>query len=157
MTEEELLVLEGDAERNDWDLVVKLIAEVRRLTARNQELLEAYAKLSREAPYPDEVRGWTAQRGKMLAEVGTLRAENQRLTAELTEIRKGNLCYSCDEFEAGICRSCATEIRKQAEAEIRKGAELATRLADYFCGYGGEIPLRQIQSKYRAWKERQNG
>lgn len=58
------------------------IAELERLRktvcakdVRIAELGATVLKVSRETPYPDEIRDWVAQRGKLVAELGTLRAE----------------------------------------------------------------------------------
>lgn len=62
--------------------VPALVAEVRALRARRDELLATVAKVSRETPYPDELKGWEAQRAAMVAEVGTLRARVEEVAAE---------------------------------------------------------------------------
>lgn len=54
--------------------VMQLLAEVERLTTRQAELLATIVRLTNETPFPDEVKGWTAQRAAMVAEIGTLRA-----------------------------------------------------------------------------------
>lgn len=46
--------------------------EINRLRERQQELLATIARLSKETPYADELQGWTEQRAKMIAEIGTL-------------------------------------------------------------------------------------
>ena len=52
-----------------------LLLQVSGKQERIDELLALVAKLSRETPYADEVKGWTEQRAKMVAEIGTLKAE----------------------------------------------------------------------------------
>jgi len=44
------------------------------LETRQQELLQTIVRLTNETPFPDEIRGWEAQRAAMVAEVGSLRA-----------------------------------------------------------------------------------
>jgi hypothetical protein len=44
------------------------------LEARQQELLQTIVRLTNETPFPDEIKGWEAQRAAMVAEVGSLRA-----------------------------------------------------------------------------------
>jgi hypothetical protein len=55
-------------------LVPALIAEVERLTTRNDELLAAMVRVANETPFADEAKDALAQRGRLLAEIGTLRA-----------------------------------------------------------------------------------
>jgi DNA repair exonuclease SbcCD ATPase subunit len=73
------LETERDQHRDDFqataDRAVELQVRIGELESRQQELLELVAKLSRETPYADEVKGWTDQRAKMVAEIGTLKAE----------------------------------------------------------------------------------
>ncbi len=56
------------------EVVPELLDEVERLEARIQELLALTVRLTNEVPFPDEVRGWLAQRAAMIAEIGTLKA-----------------------------------------------------------------------------------
>lgn len=51
------------------------------LRVRQQELLQAIVKLTNELPYPDEVKVWTEQRAKLIAEIGTLRSRVAELEA----------------------------------------------------------------------------
>lgn len=62
--------------------------EIERLTARQQELLATIVRLTNEVPFPDEVKGWTATRAAMVAEIGTLRSQVDDLTRELAAKEK---------------------------------------------------------------------
>lgn len=55
--------------------IIELCAEVRRLQTRQQELLAAMVRITNETPFPDEAANWTEQRAKLLAEIGTLKAQ----------------------------------------------------------------------------------
>ncbi len=55
--------------------------EVERLKTRQQELLATIVRVTNETPFPDEVIGWQAQRAAMTAEIGTLRASRNTLSA----------------------------------------------------------------------------
>lgn len=61
------------------DLLEDLLADNDQLRARQQELLQTCVRLTNEVPFPDEIKDWTSQRAKLIAEIGTLRAENQEL------------------------------------------------------------------------------
>lgn len=50
-------------------------AEIARLRTRQAELLQTIVRVTNETPFPDEVKGWTEQRAKLVAEVGTLRSQ----------------------------------------------------------------------------------
>jgi chromosome segregation ATPase len=52
------------------------------LEARQQELLALTVRLTNETPFPEEVKGWTAQRAAMIAEIGTERARVGEIEAE---------------------------------------------------------------------------
>lgn len=68
--------------------IAQLEKENAQLRERQQELLATIVKLTNELPYPDEVRGWTAQRAKLVAEIGTLRAKVAQLEgAQVKPIR----------------------------------------------------------------------
>lgn len=56
------------------------------LEVRRDELLALTVRLTNEVPFPDEVRGWTAQRAAMIAEVGTLRARNAELESDVQRL-----------------------------------------------------------------------
>lgn len=91
MTDEEListLRLELDATRAE---LAASRDEVSRLVLRREELLALVVKVSQETPFSDEAKDALSQRGKLLAEIGTLRAENIRvrntLGHEASELR----------------------------------------------------------------------
>jgi chromosome segregation ATPase len=63
------------------DQIDQLRTEVERLESRQQVHLAQIAKLSQSTPLAEELAGWESQRAKMIAEVGTLRAEVERLRA----------------------------------------------------------------------------
>lgn len=56
--------------------------EVERLTARQQELLATIVRISQETPLVEEVKEALEQRGKLLAEIGTLKAMVAELRAK---------------------------------------------------------------------------
>lgn len=69
------------------EAVRQLCDEIDRLRTRRDELLATIVKLTNELPFPDEVKDWTAQRAKLIAEIGTLKArvvELERTTEEAT-------------------------------------------------------------------------
>jgi hypothetical protein len=90
--------------------VPALCARVRELEARRDELLATLARVSRETPYPDELKGWESQRSAMVAEVGTLKARVRELEAALVEAREATasvhtrLGVVVDERDAAIAR-----------------------------------------------------
>ena len=58
-------------------LVLEVAGKQERIDAletRQQELLATIVRITNETPYPDEINGWTDQRAKLVAEIGTLRA-----------------------------------------------------------------------------------
>lgn len=60
-------------------------AERDALVIRRDELLATIVRVTNETPFPDEMKGWTEQRAKLVAEVGTLKAasaERDRLLAD---------------------------------------------------------------------------
>jgi hypothetical protein len=57
-------------------------AELVRLRNRIDELLVTIVKVTNETPYPEELKGWESQRGKMIALIGTLRARITELIIE---------------------------------------------------------------------------
>lgn len=72
------------------------------LLTRQQELLGLVAKLSRETPYADEVKGWEDQRRAMIAEIGTLRAR----VAELEQTGRDELREAIEEVIANNEARC---------------------------------------------------
>ncbi len=64
----------------DPTVVSALIGALRYARARHQAALELAARISQETPLPDEMAGWTDQRAKMIATIGTLRARIDELT-----------------------------------------------------------------------------
>lgn len=44
------------------------------LIERRDSLIRTVVRIANETPYPDEIKGWEAQRAAMLAEIGTLKA-----------------------------------------------------------------------------------
>ena len=56
------------------DEILQLKEERDKLVARREQLLQTVAKVSRETPYPEELRSWEEQRGKLVAAVGGYRA-----------------------------------------------------------------------------------
>jgi hypothetical protein len=79
--DEEDALTEMTASRDDYmqrELVAReerdqLQKRVEALETRRDELLATVAKVSRETPYPDELKNWEAQRGTMMALIMTLR------------------------------------------------------------------------------------
>jgi hypothetical protein len=66
------------------------------LVTRRDELLALVARVTNETPYPDEIKGWQDQKAKLVAEIGTLKAQ----VAEAQRER--------DEYGADIRRMCGT-------------------------------------------------
>jgi len=60
---------------NAVPLLVATMKERDALRKRQQELLSTITHLSATTPYPEEIQNWESQRAKMIAEIGTLRAE----------------------------------------------------------------------------------
>lgn len=58
----------------DWALLA-MAQEILRLRGRVDELLAAIVRVSQVTPFSDEIEGWQAQRAKLIAEIGTLRAQ----------------------------------------------------------------------------------
>lgn len=56
------------------------------LRTRQQELLATIARLSQTVPFAEEIAGWEGQRAKMIAEVGTLRAEVSEGKSEIKQL-----------------------------------------------------------------------
>jgi hypothetical protein len=81
-------------------------SEVARLLTRQKELLAVIAKISRTTPYPEEMNEYEAQRGKLLAEIGTLRS--RLAEAEAAPVR---------------CPVHANEIHGKEAQELRQGIE----------------------------------
>ena len=59
------------------------MAEIERLESRQQDHLRLIAKITRETPYPAELDECRSARRALIAEVGTLRSERERLHAEV--------------------------------------------------------------------------
>ncbi len=74
------------------------------LEARQQELLAAMVRLTRETPYPEEVSG----REALIAEVGTLRARVNEIEASNTElfIKWNHAMCERDDARAALCEAC---------------------------------------------------
>lgn len=73
----------------DWDMPERAEAHEQLAAAvdRIDELLRAMVRITNETPFPDEVKNWTEQRAKLVAEIGSLKAalaERDRRIAELT-------------------------------------------------------------------------
>ena len=66
--------------------VLTLTAEVRRLRERQQANLATIVKLAQTTPFPEEVENALKQRGKLLAEVGSLRARCGELESALSDV-----------------------------------------------------------------------
>jgi uncharacterized coiled-coil DUF342 family protein len=64
-------------------------ARIAKLLARRDALLATVARISQETPLPDEVRNALEQRGALLAEVGTLRAEVTAVRREASMLIEG--------------------------------------------------------------------
>lgn len=62
-------------------------AETCRMRTRIAELHQAMLRVANDTPYPDEANDALAQRGAMVAEVGTLKARVAELEAELEDLR----------------------------------------------------------------------
>jgi len=62
-----------------------LRADIARLLARQQELLQTLVKLTQTTPFPDEFKDWESQRAKFVAEIGTLRAQVADLERRLED------------------------------------------------------------------------
>jgi hypothetical protein len=69
--------------------------EIAQLKKRQAELLETIRKLSNETPFPEEVQDALAQRGKLLAEIGTLKGARVAL----------NEARSCIAFFTSVIKS----------------------------------------------------
>lgn len=69
--------------------------EIAQLKKRQTELLETIKRLSNETPFPEEAQDALAQRGKLLAEIGTLKGAR----AALNEAR------SCIAFFTSVIKS----------------------------------------------------
>ena len=74
----QLLVEAGMPKADAVDIVERIVepyaAKVAALETRQQELLQMIVRVTNETPFPDEIKGWTEQRAKLVAEIGTLRA-----------------------------------------------------------------------------------
>lgn len=83
----ELLVAAGMPKADALDIVQRIVephaARVAALETRQQELLQTIVRVTNEVPFPDEIKGWTAQRAKMVAEIGTLRAQLAEAQSDL--------------------------------------------------------------------------
>jgi hypothetical protein len=149
MTEERLKRLEQvyqniapvdryDFERDGWGVgsaeclelliesVPALVAEVRALRIRRDELLATVARVSRETPYPDELKGWEAQRRAMVAEVGTLRARVADLGSALAIAQQS---YTTVADAVAASSESAADLAGKARA-TRARAEQAERERD---------------------------
>lgn len=65
--------------------VEQLTKERDALATRRDELLAAMVRVANETPFADEAKDALAQRGKLLAEIGTLKAERDELAAKLAD------------------------------------------------------------------------
>jgi hypothetical protein len=76
-------------------LIPALLAHVERLTkerdalaARRDELLTAMVRVTNETPFADEAKDALAQRGKLIAEIGTLKAKLEIATTALERVAR---------------------------------------------------------------------
>lgn len=79
-------------------LIPRLRAAEFRVTAletRQQELLQTIVRVTNETPFPDEIKGWEAQRAAMVAEVGSLRAR-------VTELERADSDHRHDAMERDL-------------------------------------------------------
>lgn len=75
--------------------ITALRAERDALVVRRDELLATVAKLSQTLPFPEEIENWESQRGKLVAEIGTLRADRdewrRRAQAHGCDVERGDI------------------------------------------------------------------
>ena len=88
-------------------------AEVERLQVRQQELLATIVRVTNETPFPDEIKGWQAQRSAMTAEIGTLRSALREATDDTAE-QIADWVGGQDLVEIGFSWELARQIRSGA-------------------------------------------
>lgn len=63
--------------------LVEVERDNERLLARQQELLATIVRVTNETPFSDEAKDALEQRGKLVAEIGTLKSKTAELEAEI--------------------------------------------------------------------------
>lgn len=66
--------------------VIALLDEVERLLERQQELLGTIVKVTNETPFADEAKDALKQRGALMAEIGSLKAQIRAMHGSTTEL-----------------------------------------------------------------------
>lgn len=135
MTERAPGVYLCDARRKAYQVAEALqaaLAEIDRLGERQQEHLQLIAKLTRETPYPDEIKECKAHRAALIAEVGTLRGRVAELEQETATMRPvldaalqhGNKFSDCETLDLAVdtYRSPAPAVRHETSASIAQWA-----------------------------------
>lgn len=83
-------------EPEDYDAAV---IRIRALEKRQSELLATIVRITNETPFPDEIKSALEQRGKLLAEVGTLRADKHELETVI-RVLQGDCAHFRGEIKA---------------------------------------------------------
>lgn len=112
------------------DLLVELDArdaQIAALEARRDELIALTVRLTNEVPFSGEVKGWTAQRAAMIAEVGTLRARAAELEAAVQRLTVG---ASADDVQIAE-RDRAIEALTERVAELMPARETSASIAEW--------------------------
>jgi len=131
--------------------VVELVKDVKHwteksesLAKRQDELLATVVKVSRENPYPDEVKGWIDQRGKLVAEVGTLKARiaeleraDRPLSVLALQSENDRLKARVADLERDLTVNANAWADSEAEcAKLRQSQKTASDRIDYLKALG---------------------
>lgn len=115
------------------------------LEKRQEELLATIVRLTNETPFPDEVKNALEQRGKLLAEVGTLRASvaEWRALAELAD----RAIESTKEYVANMARRMEgiadreLDLLNEKDAAYRERNRLVAALARVADAHDGPVSM----------------
>lgn len=121
---------EGELPGAARDRLSTRLAEVERenekLRERQQELLAAMVRVANETPFADEAKDALAQRGRLVAEIGTLRNERDAAIAERDAARADHetalrMLRSAAHVLDGYIAVCESDVDKNEETESDRG------------------------------------
>lgn len=110
----------------------RLRTAVAALEIRQHELLATIVRVTNEMPFPDEIKGWTGQRAKMVAEIGTLKARVAELESAIAADKERVRAVVIDAAEFVLVSDI--HVRVGNMDSTRLASVIAARVADQLTG-----------------------